>query len=386
MNRMLSSCLAALCVLALTAQSVDAQQQTKVVNNGSLWLNTDTPSFGATLSGPFLVAGWALDVSSSSGAGIDAVHVWAIPVNGPPVFVGASTMGGARPDVAAAFGPQFGLAGFSVISNVALAAGPYNLTVYGRRASSGTFEIVQQVPIIIRGVMLSDLACAAGQVPQFDGTQWACATNPGGTGPQGPTGAMGPVGPTGRAGNDGAPGVTGNTGPTGPTGPAGPTGPLGPTGATGTPGATGETGATGPTGPAGTIGTFASVTSSATQTLADNADVVFEDSATLSNVTVDGTHTTLTVATGGKYLVNWGVSTAGSSGTLAVTVNGTVLSHLKIGIGGGSAKIIGMEGIVTLAAGDVVTLRNVSTTTFTISANGNGGGGATAFLTLTRLN
>jgi hypothetical protein len=55
------------------------------------------------------------------------------------------------------------------------------------------------------------------------------------------------------------------------------------------------------------------------------------------------------------------------------------------GTGGGSAKLIGMQGILILAAGDTLTLRNVSTTTFTISANGNGGGGNTAFLTLVRI-
>jgi len=62
-----------------------------------------------------------------------------------------------------------------------------------------------------------------------------------------------------------------------------------------------------------------------------------------------------------------------------------VQTPLTQGTGGGSAKLIGMQGIVTMAAGDVVTLRNVSTTTFTISANGNGGGGNTAFLTLVKI-
>jgi hypothetical protein len=113
--------------------------------------------------------------------------------------------------------------------------------------------------------------------------------------------------------------------------------------------------------------------------------VVFEGTSQLSNVTLDGTNTTLTVGATGTYIVNWGVSTPGSSGTLAVSVNGTVNTATQIGTGGGNAKIIGMESIIALAAGDAVTLRNVSTTTFSINPNGNGGGGASAFLTLVRI-
>jgi hypothetical protein len=150
-------------------------------------------------------------------------------------------------------------------------------------------------------------------------------------------------------------------------------------------GSTGPIGPTGPTGPTGSLSSaHAFVTSTSVQALADNADVAFDGASTLTGVTLSP-NTTLTVGTAGAYLVNWGVSTAGSSGTLAVTVNGTVQTALTQGTGGGSAKLIGMQGIVSLAAGDTVTLRNVSTTTFTISANGNGGGGNTAFLTLVRI-
>ena len=76
----------------------------------------------------------------------------------------------------------------------------------------------------------------------------------------------------------------------------------------------------------------------------------------------------LTVSTAGTYLVNWGVTSAGSSGTFAVTVNGVVNSATKMGLGGRSEKIIGMETMVTLSAGDVLTLRNLSGGAFTISA------------------
>ena len=130
----------------------------------------------------------------------------------------------------------------------------------------------------------------------------------------------------------------------------------------------------------------AHVTSTATQALADNGDVVFEASSSVSAITLGGANTLLTVSTAGTYLVSWQVSTAGSSGTLAMTVNGTVHPMTRWGLGGGSAKLIGGQAIIMLAAGDTITLRNVSTTTFTISLNGNGGGGNSASMTLLRLN
>src|SRR5262249_24034791 len=57
----------------------------------------DTPVNGQAVIQPFAVGGWAVDLGSLSGAGIDAVHLWAYPLTpggalaGPPVFVGATT-------------------------------------------------------------------------------------------------------------------------------------------------------------------------------------------------------------------------------------------------------------------------------------------------------
>jgi hypothetical protein len=418
-----------LAVAALASTVVRAQNAV----SGSLRLWVDAPSVNATVAAPFAVSGWVLDESATSSTGIDAVHLFAKPASGAPIFLGAAATGDSRHDVGAVFGTRFNNAGFSATVTTTLAPGAYTLQVSGRRISTQSFDIVAQVPITVRGVTLNDLVpCTAGQVPRFDGTQWACAENPGRqgdagpqgpqgamgatglTGPAGATGAIGPAGPagatgaaglagptgaTGAIGPTGPPGATGATGlagPAGPTGAMGPVGPLGPAGATGATGPagpqgptgntgpTGATGATGATGPAGTIGTFAFVTSTSVQALADNANVAFDGPTLLTGVTLSP-NTTMTVPASGSYLVNWGVSSAGSSGTLAITVNGSVQVALTQGTGGGSAKLIGMQGIVTLAAGDTVTLRNVSTTTFTISANGNGGGGNTAFLTLVRL-
>jgi hypothetical protein len=67
----------------------------------------DTPQSGAVVQ-PFTLAGWALDLASQVGSGIDAVHVWAHPGDGrQPIFVGQATLGGSRPDVAATYGAAF---------------------------------------------------------------------------------------------------------------------------------------------------------------------------------------------------------------------------------------------------------------------------------------
>jgi hypothetical protein len=234
---------------------------TMTIANGPLRMSTDAPAAGSTMVQPFLIGGWALDLLASNGSGIDAVHVWAMPASGPPIFVGAASMNVARPDVAAAFGAQFQQSGFSLFAPSMLNPGAYTLVVYARRQSTGTFDIVQQLPVTVRGVTLTDLVpCAADQVPRFDGTAWACATTAGSQGPPGPTGVTGPPGPAGPTGSQGiqgpagVTGATGWTGPTGPTGPAGPTGAAGATGATGSIGLTGSTGATGATGPTGASG------------------------------------------------------------------------------------------------------------------------------------
>ena len=109
-----------------------------VVANGSLRLSADVPAAGATVSQPFLVGGWALDLLASSGSGIDAVHVWAAPLNGAAVFLGAAALNGARPDVAAVFGAQFAQAGFNLVTPAVLSPGPHTLYVrmaLQRRAS-----------------------------------------------------------------------------------------------------------------------------------------------------------------------------------------------------------------------------------------------------------
>jgi hypothetical protein len=182
------------------------------------------PLASATVTIPFRVAGWAIDRASATNAGIDAVQIWATASGAAPIFLGAASIGGTRPDVAAAFGEQFAGSGFDLQVRAPLPPGSYRIQVFARAIRTGKYARALEVTVTVRGVSLSDLACVAGQVVSWDGIRWQCSDR------AGEQGIGGPIGPAGPAG---AIGATGAAGPIGATGPAGPSGATGATGATG---------------------------------------------------------------------------------------------------------------------------------------------------------
>lgn len=125
----------------------------KVVNvqiTTSATVMLDAPHTGALLSQGFLVGGWAADFGAPSGGGIDLVHVYAYPASGaPPVFLGAASVNVRRPDVAAAFGSQFGSTGFNLFAPQ-LAPGGYRIVAFGRSLVSGTFSAVAVADVSVR--------------------------------------------------------------------------------------------------------------------------------------------------------------------------------------------------------------------------------------------
>jgi YVTN family beta-propeller protein len=124
-------------------------RQVSITVTSGLRMAVDAPVSGASAPGSFVVAGWALDGSAVSGSGIDAVHVWAYPSSGAaPMFAGAAALGHSRPDVAAAFGAQFGSAGYALdVQN--LPAGTYTLIVYAHQASTGAFAAERAVSVTV---------------------------------------------------------------------------------------------------------------------------------------------------------------------------------------------------------------------------------------------
>jgi hypothetical protein len=108
----------------------------------------------ATVSRPFVVAGWAADLHSPVGTGVDAVHVWAYPRDGcdlascEPLFLGAADYGGGRPDVAALYGGRFEKSGYGMTVE-RLAPGTYDIAVFAYSTAAQRFAPARLVRIVV---------------------------------------------------------------------------------------------------------------------------------------------------------------------------------------------------------------------------------------------
>ena len=131
------------------------------------WIRIDTPA-GGTVTQPFWMGGWAVDLAASSGPGVDAIHVWAHPASGaPPIFMSdAYPVAGMRPDVGAFFfeDGRFSDSGWNAPVN-GLGAGTYTLTAYAHSAVTGTFTHIRSVTVTVPSPQMNLDAPASGNVP-----------------------------------------------------------------------------------------------------------------------------------------------------------------------------------------------------------------------------
>ncbi len=82
--------------------------------------------------------------------GIATLHAWAYPLaGGPPVFLGATAYGGARPDVAAAHGDEFEHSGFGLHVQ-GLTPGNYDLAVFAWSTERADFVPARTVRVTVR--------------------------------------------------------------------------------------------------------------------------------------------------------------------------------------------------------------------------------------------
>jgi hypothetical protein len=110
----------------------------------------DTPRWQQDVGQPFVLAGWAADVRATEGTGIATLHAWAYPLaGGPPVFLGVSSYGGARPDVAGVHGAQFTNSGFGLVVH-GLPHGHYDLAVFAWSTLAGDFVPAAVVRATVR--------------------------------------------------------------------------------------------------------------------------------------------------------------------------------------------------------------------------------------------
>jgi hypothetical protein len=181
------------------------------------------------------------------------------------------------------------------------------------------------------------------------------------TGSTGSTGTTGPQGLQGVQGDTGTTGATGATGATGPQGPAG-TGSAGATGPAGSQGPTGSSGAAGPTGAAGAAGglsAYAYIYNQGAQVVPIEADVIFDANGVMTpGITHAPGTTQILVTTPGDYKISYSVSGV-EPGQFALFLNGAPITDTVYGSGAGTQQENG-QAIETVAAGDVLTLRNHS--------------------------
>ena len=150
-------------------------------------MSVDEPVEGATVFERFRITGWAVDRGAAADAGIDAVHIWAIPDGGgAATFVTAVAPAGARPDIAAWLGPQFEASGFGAQVS-GLAPGGYTFAIFAHSSVTGTFAppVLRHIQIA-RGVLLSIDRPTAGST-----TYWVSPSAAGrSTGARRPTTAL----------------------------------------------------------------------------------------------------------------------------------------------------------------------------------------------------
>lgn len=164
----------------------------------------------------------------------------------------------------------------------------------------------------------------------------------------------GPTGPTGADGADGTAGAAGAAGPTGATGAAGAAGPTGPTGATGS-------------STSLDYGYVYQLAVSGSETVSGGADVLFSNNGPLLDIVHTAGTAPITVALAGTYQIDYGVSiTAGVGSAIAIAVNGTVDASTTLSTLVATGQVSG-SAMLTLAAGDVLTLRNNSAVSLTLA-------------------
>jgi subtilisin len=105
------------------------------------YMAMDAPASDAVVTQPFDLSGWALNMSApiGGGAGVDAVHVWAFPAIGLPIFIGEAQYGLGRSDVGAVYGAQFTKSGWR-LSGRGVPPGVYTLVAYARNTFNGRFS------------------------------------------------------------------------------------------------------------------------------------------------------------------------------------------------------------------------------------------------------
>ncbi|MCB0057865.1 MAG: hypothetical protein KDE45_12605, partial [Caldilineaceae bacterium] len=112
----------------------------------------EQPTAGAFVSSAATLRGFAIDLASSSGTGIDMVHIYLDGPYGTGAIIGAATYGLDRPDIAAQYGSRFGPSGWELLWNTAgLSLGPHQLYVYAHRTTDNAWSVMELHLVLVAG-------------------------------------------------------------------------------------------------------------------------------------------------------------------------------------------------------------------------------------------
>jgi hypothetical protein len=182
-------------------------------------------------------------------------------------------------------------------------------------------------------------------------------------GPQGPQGPKGPQGPQGTQGTQGPQGTQGTQGPQGTQGTQGTQGPQGPQGPQGTQGTQGTQGLQGPQGTQGNTGTagglseFAYIYDVSGQSVAQEATVSFATNGVISaGITHAEPSDSIILVNAGTYAI-WFYVAGTQPSQFALYQGGAPVTNSIYGSGAGTQPSPGMV-IIIASAGDILTLRN----------------------------
>ncbi|MDQ3486949.1 MAG: Ig-like domain-containing protein, partial [Acidobacteriota bacterium] len=113
-------------------------------------IRIDAPANGEAVRQPFTVQGWAADLTSPSGTGVDMVRIVAVRPDGTRIALGNASYGSSRQDVAKYF-EQTALAPGFGMTVTGLPAGRYTLVAEARYTATGLFERSASVDVSVAG-------------------------------------------------------------------------------------------------------------------------------------------------------------------------------------------------------------------------------------------
>jgi len=131
--------------------AIETTSRTVTVVQSNPQMSVDTPANNATVTQPFTIGGWAIDLNAPLGTGVDTVHVWSFRNSDPNQahFEGAASYGASRPDVGAAYGSQFTNSGFNLTIS-SLTPGNYQFNVYAHSTVAGSFNLVRTIYLTVQ--------------------------------------------------------------------------------------------------------------------------------------------------------------------------------------------------------------------------------------------